>query len=122
MDKVQRRFVVSTPVRNEAAHLEFTMRSMVSQTILPSEGGIVDDGSTDRTGEIIWPLSCFEHFAAHPRLGMGSGVIVTWKTVERTLRFARAFMCAEPAKFIGASAGKLSVGCGRPPDGTHWMR
>ena len=53
MGTVQTRFVVITPVRNESAHLEFTMRSMVSQTIRPSEWVIVDDGSTDRTGEII---------------------------------------------------------------------
>jgi poly-beta-1,6-N-acetyl-D-glucosamine synthase len=133
MDKAQTRFVVITPVRDEAAHLEFTMRSMVSQSIRPSEWVIVDDGSTDRTSEIIdrytalhswitvihrqnrgfrktgggvveafndgvaalktddWEFivkmdgdlafepayfeRCFEHFADHSRLGMGSGVI-----------------------------------------------
>ena len=46
------RYVVVTPVRDEEAYLPFAIRSMVGQTVHPREWVIVDDGSTDRTGEI----------------------------------------------------------------------
>src|SRR6202044_2769279 len=39
--------------RDEEAHLEKTIESVAAQTIHPVEWWIVNDGSTDRTGEII---------------------------------------------------------------------
>jgi glycosyltransferase involved in cell wall biosynthesis len=39
--------------RNEARFIEGTIRSVVSQTFLPERWVIVDDGSTDRTAEIV---------------------------------------------------------------------
>lgn len=45
-------YVVITPVRDEAKHLEKTILSMLAQTVRPHEWIIVDDGSTDGTGEI----------------------------------------------------------------------
>lgn len=51
-DKNNLRFVVITPCRNEARFIEQTLDSMVHQTILPLKWVIVNDGSTDATGEI----------------------------------------------------------------------
>jgi biofilm PGA synthesis N-glycosyltransferase PgaC len=47
------RYVIITPVRDEEKHIEATIESVCRQTILPSEWVIVDDGSTDRTGDIL---------------------------------------------------------------------
>ncbi|HTV54646.1 MAG TPA: glycosyltransferase family A protein [Terriglobia bacterium] len=47
------RYIIVTPVRNEEQHLERTIESVLSQTALPAEWAIVNDGSTDRTGAII---------------------------------------------------------------------
>ena len=47
------RYVIITPVRDEEKHIEATIESVRRQTILPLEWVIVDDGSTDRTGEIL---------------------------------------------------------------------
>lgn len=47
------RYVLITPAHNEAAFIGKTLDSMVSQTVLPERWIIVDDGSTDRTAEII---------------------------------------------------------------------
>ena len=47
------KYVIVTPVRDEEAFIEKTLRSVVSQTILPVEWIIVDDGSTDLTGHIV---------------------------------------------------------------------
>jgi poly-beta-1,6-N-acetyl-D-glucosamine synthase len=45
-------YVIVTPVRDEQEHIKSTIESVRQQTILPSLWMIVDDGSTDRTGEI----------------------------------------------------------------------
>ena len=47
------RYVVVSPVRNESKYLETTIQSMVKQTIRPIQWVIVNDGSSDNTGEII---------------------------------------------------------------------
>jgi poly-beta-1,6-N-acetyl-D-glucosamine synthase len=47
------KYVIITPARDEEAHLQETIESVVAQTIRPIEWLIVNDGSTDRTGEII---------------------------------------------------------------------
>jgi poly-beta-1,6-N-acetyl-D-glucosamine synthase len=47
------KYVIITPARDEAAHLHKTIESVVAQTIRPVEWLIVNDGSTDKTGEII---------------------------------------------------------------------
>ncbi len=50
MDKP--RFVVITPAQNEENYLAKMIQSVVSQTILPDEWVIVDDGSVDETFKI----------------------------------------------------------------------
>ena len=47
------RFVIVTPARNEAQFIERTLQSMVQQTWRPARWVIVDDGSTDRTAQIV---------------------------------------------------------------------
>jgi poly-beta-1,6-N-acetyl-D-glucosamine synthase len=47
------RYVIITPVRDEERYIELTLRSVVAQSVPPSEWVIVDDGSGDRTAEIV---------------------------------------------------------------------
>jgi glycosyltransferase involved in cell wall biosynthesis len=47
------KYVLITPAHNEAAFIEKTLDSMVAQTALPERWVIVDDGSSDRTAEIV---------------------------------------------------------------------
>lgn len=47
------KYIVITPVRDEALYIERTLESVSRQTILPSQWIIVDDGSVDGTGEIL---------------------------------------------------------------------
>jgi biofilm PGA synthesis N-glycosyltransferase PgaC len=47
------KYVVITPVRDEEAYLRLTIESIVEQTIRPVEYVVVNDGSKDKTGEII---------------------------------------------------------------------
>lgn len=50
---MKNKYIIITPVRDEEQYIEQTINSVVSQTILPVEWVIVDDGSSDKTGEII---------------------------------------------------------------------
>lgn len=47
------RYVVISPVRDEAQHLERTIQSMVRQTVSPVQWIIANDGSSDGTAAII---------------------------------------------------------------------
>src|SRR2546428_9960406 len=47
------KYVLITPARNEAAFIEKTLNSVCAQTKPPERWVIVDDGSTDRTAEIV---------------------------------------------------------------------
>jgi poly-beta-1,6-N-acetyl-D-glucosamine synthase len=47
------KYVLITPAHNEEAFIDKTLASMVAQTMLPERWVIVDDGSTDRTAEIV---------------------------------------------------------------------
>jgi len=50
---VSAEYIIITPARDEETFLELTANSVISQTLPPLEWVIVDDGSTDRTPEII---------------------------------------------------------------------
>lgn len=56
------RYVVVTPARNEAHHLEATISAMKSQTVRPERWVIVDDGSTDGTTGIAQGAANAEHW------------------------------------------------------------
>src|SRR5438552_18553958 len=47
------KYVLITPAKNEEAFIRKTLDCVVAQTVLPERWVIVDDGSTDRTAEII---------------------------------------------------------------------
>jgi Glycosyltransferases, probably involved in cell wall biogenesis len=47
------KYVLITPAHNEEAFIDKTLASMAAQTVLPERWVIVDDGSSDRTAEII---------------------------------------------------------------------
>ena len=54
-------YALVTPARNEEAFIEKTIESVINQTALPLKWVIVDDGSTDRTAEIVG-----RYLAKHP--------------------------------------------------------
>ena len=47
------KYVLITAARNEEAFIKKTLDSVITQTVLPERWIIVDDGSTDRTAEIV---------------------------------------------------------------------
>jgi biofilm PGA synthesis N-glycosyltransferase PgaC len=57
----QQRYVVVTPVRDEIAHVELTIESVLKQTLRPAQWIVVDDGSADGTSVLLDALA-----APHP--------------------------------------------------------
>ena len=47
------KYILITSARNEEKFLDGTIQSVVAQTLLPERWVIVDDGSTDRTAEMV---------------------------------------------------------------------
>jgi glycosyltransferase involved in cell wall biosynthesis len=47
------KYVLITPAHNEEAFIEKTIASMIAQTLFPERWVIVDDGSIDKTAEIV---------------------------------------------------------------------
>lgn len=76
-----RKYVIVSPVRDEARHIAKTLDSVIHQTIPPSEWIIVDDGSRDETGRIIdeyakqYPWIVALHRADRGQRIPGSGVM-----------------------------------------------
>ena len=74
-------YVVVTPVRDEAEHIAATIDSMAAQTIPPLSWIVVDDGSSDRTPQILDSASdkyAWIHVVHRPNRGFrksGGGVV-----------------------------------------------
>ncbi|MBF0119519.1 MAG: glycosyltransferase [Desulfobacterales bacterium] len=107
--KDMRRYVIIAPVRDEEKYLPKTIDSMVSQTIKPTEFVIVDDGSKDRTPEIIKEASKIHpwiHYVKRPDRGerkVGGGVIEAFYDGFRNLN-------TKEYDYIGKIDGDLSFG------------
>lgn len=50
---MKKRYVIISPVRNEEEYVEKTLKAVTSQSILPAEWILVNDGSVDNTARII---------------------------------------------------------------------
>jgi glycosyltransferase involved in cell wall biosynthesis len=66
------RYVVISPAKDEARHIELTLQSMAAQTVKPAMWVIVDDGSSDATAEIVTRYAASHSFVRlvnHPHAG-----------------------------------------------------
>ena len=101
--------VIISPVRDESALIEKTLQSMVAQTIRPLEWILVDDGSTDRTAEIIESYSqqySFIRLVTIKDRGfrkLGGGVIAAFK-------YGLTQIKSESYQFIAKLDGDMSFG------------
>lgn len=79
-----KKYVVITPARDEAEHLERTIRSVVAQTVRPTQWIIVNDGSCDETADIIdrfalqYPWITARHRPNRGYREPGGGVVKTF--------------------------------------------
>ena len=86
------RYVIITPVRDEASYIGETAASVAGQNVLPVEWVIVDDGSTDGTGAIVdslsrqWPWIRVLHRENRGRRDADVGAIGAFLDGYRSLR------------------------------------
>ena len=83
-DTAMTKYVIITPARDEEEFIEKTILAVAGQTIRPVQWIIVDDGSSDRTGEIIdyfarkYPWITARHRSNRGHREAGGGVIHTF--------------------------------------------
>jgi poly-beta-1,6-N-acetyl-D-glucosamine synthase len=93
-EETMSRYVIITPIRDEEKFIEATIASVQAQTVPPAEWVIVDDGSTDRTGEIIdryasqFPWICVVHRENRGFRKSGGGVVDAFYDGYKALRCA----------------------------------
>jgi poly-beta-1,6-N-acetyl-D-glucosamine synthase len=95
IDINQMKFIAITAARNEGNYIDKTLKSIVSQTVLPEEWIIVDDGSTDDTANIAegfarshpW-IKVVRHEGKHHR---NDNIRKT--KIDRTIYTVDAFYC-----------------------------
>jgi len=81
LERPKPRYIIVSPVKDEELYVERTLLSVTSQTLKPAEWIIVDDGSLDRTAEIIRQYQSthpFIRLTGHPNAGIrqtGSAVM-----------------------------------------------
>jgi glycosyltransferase involved in cell wall biosynthesis len=90
MNDAPLKYVIITPARNESAFIEKTIESVAKQTVLPLKWVIVNDGSTDDTGNLVR-----KHLAQNPWIEL----------VEFPVRKERNFA----AKVFAFNAGQEKV-------------
>ena len=109
------RLLLITPARDEAAHLERTIRAVAAQTRTPDLWLIVDDGSTDATPQLLARLArevpFLEVMQAPERGGRASedGLALAAEAVA----FNAALASADPDGFT--HIGKLDADVELPP-------
>lgn len=87
-----RKYVIIMPSRDEERYIQNTLRSIASQTILPTECVIVDDGSLDATSAIAddaaakYPWATAVHREDRGDRKVGGGVVEAFYAGYDTLR------------------------------------
>ena len=104
----EKKYVLLTAARNEERHIERTINSVISQTILPRKWVIASDGSTDRTDQIVEKYQSKYDFielvraSADPKRNFGSKA--------RAIRFAYQRLGDVECQFIGNLDADVSFG------------
>lgn len=73
------------PAFNAAETIEETIRSILSQTVQPDRIIVVNDGSTDATGEVAQGLSTIVHVIDQENAGVGSATTAGLAAVDTPL-------------------------------------
>jgi glycosyltransferase involved in cell wall biosynthesis len=102
-------YVIISPVKDEEQYVELTLQSVIAQTVKPLLWIIVDDGSKDRTAEIVKPYVAthpFIRLVQHPDAGsrkLGSSEV-------RAFNFGLTLVCLTDYHFVVKLDCDLSFG------------
>ena len=108
------RVVMVSPMRNEAKHLELVIRAMATQTRLPDQWIVVDDGSSDGTREILDRAALkmpFLRVVSAPEFPMPEGADrLSHAAAPRVFNYGLSM--AGPCTYVGKLDGDVEL----PPD------
>lgn len=99
-------YILVTPVRDEEATIEVTLRSVISQTLRPTEWVIVSDNSADATDEIVYDYSLRHSFIRLMRIDGGG--TRDFASVVRALLTGIAAIETSDYGFVGLLDGDVS--------------
>jgi glycosyltransferase involved in cell wall biosynthesis len=108
------RLLIISPVRNEADHIERVCAAMAAQTRPPDEWIVIDDGSTDRTRELIEQAAReldFVRVLTAPAAELPVGADRLSHAAEARV-FNRGLKCAASFTHVGKLDGDVEL----PPD------
>ena len=117
---IQTRFVLLTAAKNEDKYIEGAIRSVVCQTALPLVWFIIDDGSTDRTAQIVG-----EFAKAYPFIRLissPSGGERSFGARYRAINRAYVLACGLDFEFIAVQDADVKVSCRIFPGGASCVR
>jgi glycosyltransferase involved in cell wall biosynthesis len=107
------RLLLITPVRNEAANIERTVRAVAAQTRRPDLWLVVDDDSTDGTGEILRGLAAELPFLrvleAPPRHTQAGPDRLALAAEARAFNWALATVAGEGFTHLGKLDGDVEL-------------
>jgi len=109
MNETHKRIVIISPVRDEEEFIGKTINSMVNQTIKPVEWLIVDDGSTDRTLEII-QKAAQEHEWIHIETRQDRGKRAVGPGVVEAFYYGYERLKTQDYDFIGKMDADIEFG------------
>ena len=101
-------YALITPARNEASHIENTIRSVIGQTVLPRRWVIVSDGSTDGTDDIVRDHASRHDWIRYVRRPDHGGRHFAGKALA--FEAGRAELGTTPYEIIGNLDADLSFG------------
>jgi poly-beta-1,6-N-acetyl-D-glucosamine synthase len=101
------RYVLMTAAYNEEETIERTIKSMVSQTIVPERWVIVSDGSSDRTDDIIQEYAGRFSFIRYLRITRLPGR--SFGSKVRALHSGTSLLAGIPYAFIGNVDADVSL-------------
>jgi poly-beta-1,6-N-acetyl-D-glucosamine synthase len=100
-------YVLLTAAYNEEAHMERTIQSVLSQTLLPRRWVIVSDNSTDRTDQVVQSYSAKHDFIKLLRVSKDTGHNFGAKVIA--LRKGEELLRGIEYEFIGNLDADISL-------------
>jgi glycosyltransferase involved in cell wall biosynthesis len=89
-------YALVTPARDEEENLRRLAASLLAQTVLPSAWIVVDDGSTDRTAEVVGGLAREHDWIAVVSAPVDGGQLVDGRLMGRDVAAFQAGLAALP--------------------------
>ncbi|MGP8153999.1 MAG: glycosyltransferase [Smithella sp.] len=105
---IKNNYVLITAARNEEKYIENTIKTIISQTVLPVKWMIVSDGSTDRTEEIVSQYVAQYNFITLVHKTANTNVQVDFASKVHAIMIGYKMLAGTDYDFIGILDGDVT--------------